>query len=333
MLFPCPVLSSLMPHKHNADHRHHIPKMAFKVQNWPAYEAGLRRRGSLTLWIDDAALGDWQTTGPGGQARYTDAAIQTSLTLRTAFKLALRQTEGLMASVLTLMGLTLSVPDHSTVSRRAETLPVIQPAHAPQGPLHVLIDSTGLQVYGAGQWLEAKHGAKSRRTWRKLHLAVDAASGMIVAQTLTDQDAGDPSQVGPLLDQIDAPIGRVMADGAYDGTPTYQTIAAHGDEIEVVIPPRSTAVPSGEPGVPTQRDRHLAMIEEQGRMAWQAATGYGQRSLVETTMGRYKALIGPRLRARGFVAQQTEAAIGVAALNRMLAAGRPDSVRRQPVMA
>jgi hypothetical protein len=123
-------------------------------------------------------------TGPSGQARYRDAAIQTSLMLRTAFKLALRQTEGLMTSVLTLMGLTISAPDHSTVSRRAETLPVIQPASVPPGPLHVLIDSTGLQVYGAGQWLEAKHGAKSRRTWRKLHLAVDAASGMIVAQTL-----------------------------------------------------------------------------------------------------------------------------------------------------
>ena len=167
----------------------------------------------------------WQTIGPGGQARYTDAAIQTSLMLRTAFKLALRQTEGLMTSVLTLMGLTISAPDHTTVSRRAATLPVIQPASVPHGPLHVLIDSTGLQVYGAGQWLEAKHGAKSRRTWRKLHLAVDAASGMIVAQTLTDQDADDPSQVGPLLDQIDDPIVRVTADGAYDGAPTYQTIA------------------------------------------------------------------------------------------------------------
>jgi len=322
-----------MPHKHNADRRRHIPKMSFKVRNWPAYEAGLRRRGSVTLWIEDAALGDWQSTGPGGQARYTDAAIQTSLMLRMAFKLALRQTEGLMTSVLTLMGLTLSAPDHSTVSRRAVALPGIQPAQMPPGPLHVLIDSTGLQVYGAGQWLEAKHGAKSHRTWRKLHLAVDAANGMILAQTLTDHDADDPSQVGPLLDQVDDPIVQVTADGAYDGAPTYQTIAAHGDEIEVVIPPRSTAVPSGEPGPPTQRDRHLAMIAEQGRLAWQAKTGYGQRSLVETTMGRYKALIGPRLRARGFTAQQTEAAISVAVLNRMLAAGRPDSVRRQPVIA
>src|ERR1700723_4779407 len=277
-----------MPHKHNAAGRHHIPKMSFKVQNWPAYEAGLRRRGSLTLWIEDAALEGWQTIGPSGQARYWAAAIQTSLMLRTAFKLALRQTEGLMISVLTLMGLTLWAPDHTMVSRPAVTLPVIQPAQVPHGPLHVLIDSTGLQVYGAGQWLEAKHGAKSRRTWRKLHLAVDAANGMIVAQTLTDQDADDPSQVGPLLDQIDDPIIQVTADGAYDGAPTYQTIAAHGDEIEVVIPPRATAVPSGELEKPTQRDRHLAIIAEQGRLAWQATTGSGRRSLVKTTMGRYK---------------------------------------------
>jgi hypothetical protein len=323
-----------MPHKHNADRRHHIPKMSFKVRNWPVYEAGLRRRSSLTLWIEDAALECWQTIGPSGQARYTDAAIQTSLMLRAAFKLALRQIEGLMTSVLSLMGLTISAPDHTTVSRRAVTLPVIQATSVPHGPLHVLIDSTGLQVYGAGQWLEAKHGAKSRRKWRKLHLAVDAANGMIVAQTLTDQDADDPSQVRPLLDQIDDPIIQVTADGAYDGAPTYQTIAAHGgDGIEVVIPPRSTAVPSSEPGPPTQRDRHLAMIAEQGRLAWQATTGYSRRSLVETTMGRYKALIGPRLRARGFAAQQSEAATGVAVLNRMLATGCPDSVRRQTVIA
>jgi hypothetical protein len=253
--------------------------------------------------------------------------------VRTAFKLAFRQTEGLMASVITLMDLTLSAPDHTTMSRRAETSPVIEPDSAPHGPLHLLIDSTGLKVYGAGQWLEAKHGAKSRRKWRKLHLAVDADNGMIVAHTLTDQDIDDPSQVAPLLDQIENRIARVTADGAYDGGPTYATIAAHGDDIEVVIPPRSTAVPGGEQGPLAQRDRHLEMITEQGRLAWQKATDYGQRSLVETTMGRYKALIGPRLRARGFETQRTEAAIGVAVLNRMLAAGRPDSVRRIRVIA
>ncbi len=156
---------------------------------------------------------------------------------------------------------------------------------------------------------------------------------MIVAQTLRDQDVDDPSQVAPQLDQIDDPIGRVTADGAYDGAPTYQTVAAYGVGIAVVIPPRSTAVPSGDPGLPTQRDRHLAMITEQGRLSWQIATAYGQRSLVETTMGRYKALIGPRLRACGFPAQQTEAAIGTTVLNRMLAAGRPNSIRVQRVIA
>ena len=187
-------------------------------------------------------LADHWAERPGS---VSDAAIQTSLMLRTAFKLALRQTEGLMTSVLTLMELTISAPDHSHGQPSCgKTLPVIQPALGAARPLHVLIDSTGLQVYGAGQWLEAKHGAKSRRKWRKLHLAVDAASGMIVAQTLTDQDADDPSQVRPLLDQIDGPIARVTADGAYDGDPTYKTIATHSDDIEVVIPPRSTTAPN-----------------------------------------------------------------------------------------
>ena len=236
--------------------------MRFKVQNWPACEAGLRHRGSLTLWIEDAALDSWQTTGPSGQARYRDAAIQTSLMLRTAFKLVLRQTEGLMTSVLTLMGLAISAPDHSTVSRRAEALPVIQPASVPSGPLHVLIDSTGLEVFGAGQWLEAKHGVKSRRKWRKLYLAVDAGTGTIVEQTLTDQGTDDPSQVAPLLDQIDRRIAWVTAGGAYDGDPTYQTVAARGHEIKVVIPPRSTAVSSSEVAAPAQPDRHLEVFIE-----------------------------------------------------------------------
>jgi hypothetical protein len=253
-----------MPHKHNDDRGHHIRKIAFKVRNWPEYEAGLRRRGSLTLWIEDAALERWQTVGPGGEARYSDAAIQTTLMVRAAFRLAFRQTEGLMASVITLMALPLSAPDHTTMSRRGAGLTVIQPATVPHGPLHLLIDNTGLKVYGAGQGLEAKHGAKSRRKWRKLHLAVDAETGTIVAQTLTDQDDDDPSQVAPLLDQIVVPIARVTADGAYDGAPTYATIAAHGDDIEVVIPPRSTATPGGEPGPLAQRDRHVEMIAEQG---------------------------------------------------------------------
>ena len=138
-----------MPNKHNTDRRHHIPKMSFKVQNWPEYEAVLRRRGSLTLWIEEDALGQWQSIGPNGQARYRGIAIQTCLMLRAAFKMAFRQTEGLMESVLTLMKLPISVPDHTTVSRRAVGLTLRK--SVPKGPLHVLIDNTGLEVFGAGR--------------------------------------------------------------------------------------------------------------------------------------------------------------------------------------
>jgi transposase len=197
----------------------------------------------------------------------------------------------------------------------------------------VLINSTGLQVFGAGQWLEEKHGAKSRRTWRKLRLAVDADTCMIVAQVLTDQHTDDPSQVGQLLDQIEEEIDKVMANGAYDGAPTNQTIAQYGEDITVVIPPRNSAVPTAKSLSPSQRDHHLNKITTEGRLAWQKATGYGQRALVETTIGRYKSIIGARLSARRFEAQQAEAAIGVAVLNRMLAAGRPNSVRSQKVPA
>ena len=223
------------------------------------------------------------------------------------------------------MKLAISAPDHTTVNRRAVGLALRKAVH--KGPLHVLIDSTGLVVFGAGPWLEAKHDAKSRRTWVELHLAVEADGGMIVAQEFTDQHIDDPTQVGPLLDQVEEEIGIVTADGACDGTPIYQAIAQYGDNIEVVIPPRSTRVPSTGSSPQSQRDCHLDMITTQSRLAWQSAAGYGPIALVETPMRRYKTLIGPRLRARGFEAQRTEAAIGVQVLNQMLSTGHSNSVR------
>ncbi len=153
-----------MPNKHNTDRRHHIPKMKFKMQNWLEYDVGLRRSSSQTLWIEDTALGQWQSVGPGGQARYQGITIETCSMLRAAIKMARRQTEGLLASVLTLMNLTVSGSDHTTVSRRSAGLAIMKSAAAPNGPLHVLVDNIGLGVFGAGQWLVAKHGAKSRRT-------------------------------------------------------------------------------------------------------------------------------------------------------------------------
>jgi transposase len=255
--------------------------------------------------------------------------------LRMAFHLALRQTEGLMGSILGLLDVPLSTPDHSTLSRRARTMESLSKGCVlPDGPIHLLIDSTGLKVFGAGEWLQEKHGAKARRTWRKLHLAVDADSGMIMASTLTGNDVGDPSQVAPLLDQIEATIASVTADGAYDGMPTYDVVASHGEDVRVIIPPHVTAVLSVEAEHnPSQRDLHILSIAARGRLGWQEETDYGQRALVETAMGRYKAIIGPCLRARSFSGQKAEAAVGLAVLNRMLDAGRPDSVRRLNIAA
>ena len=252
-----------MPFKHNASRRHHIEKTKFRVTNWPEYEAGLRRRGSLTLWLTPDALSGWQAPRRktrGGQHRYSDLAIETTLTLGLVFGLRLRQAEGLLESVLQLMGLALAVPDHATLSRRARTWQSLNERRdrpgLPAGPVHVLVDSTGLQVYGAGQWLEEKHGARSRRGWRKLHLALDTDSGEIIAHILTDQDTGDVSQVAPLLDQTDGPIGQFTADGAYDGRPTYDTVINHSAAAAIVIPPRANAVEPIDDTSPSQRDQH-----------------------------------------------------------------------------
>ena len=202
------------------------------------------------------------------------------------------------------------------------------------GPIHLLIDSTRLKVFGAGEWLQENHGVKARRTWKKLHMAVDADSGMIMASTLTGNDVGDPSQVAPLLDQIEAKIASVTADGAYDGKPTYDVVTGQGEDIRVIIPPHVTAVLSEDAGQnPPQRDMHILSIATHGRLGWQKETDYGHRALVETTMGRFKAISGPCLRARSVPGRQTEAAVGVAVLNRMFDAGRPDSVRRLKIAA
>jgi hypothetical protein len=277
-----------MPHKYNADRRHRIPKARYKVTNWPAYEAGLRQRGSLTIWLSEEAVAAWQAaprTTPGGQARYSNLAIETSLILRTVFHQPLRQTEGLVGSLLELMGLDLPVPDHSTLSRRSRTLALAPQAQSASEPVHLLVDSTGVKLSGPGEWLVEKHGSQRRRAWRKLHLGVDANTGTIVASTLTSREVDDAAELGPLLDQIDDPLAAVIADGAYDQDRVYNAVAEHSPEAAVVVPPRSTAVLSVSAETdPTQRDRHIQVIAEQGRMGWQRASGYNARAGAEGTM-------------------------------------------------
>jgi hypothetical protein len=214
-----------VPFKANAACRHHIPRQRHRVTNWPAYDAALRGRGSLTVWFTDEAVAAWRAeprTTPGGQPHYSALAITTALTLRTVFRLALRQTEGLIGSVLRLLGLDLPVPDHSTLSRRAETLAVPRPRSGSE-PVHLLVDSTGLRLCGPGEWLTEKHGGRGRRSWRKLHLGVDADTGRIVASTLTDKEVDDGSRVGPLLDQIDGTVASPRSPAMVRSTATTST--------------------------------------------------------------------------------------------------------------
>src|SRR5437763_840981 len=328
----------IVPFKLNQDRRHHIPRQQRKVTNWPAYDASLRQRGSLTIWFSDEAITSWRAeprTTRGGQPWYSELAILTALTLRAVFRLAYRQTEGLIGSLMRLLGLDLPVPDHTTLSRRAETLEVPRPRSGSRSdygreaaPVHLLVDSTGLKLCGPGEWLIEKHGTKTRRAWRKLHLGVDANTSQIVASTLTTHDVDDGSQVGPLLDQVAEPVVSFTGDGAYDQDGVYASVAERHPEAEVIVPPRATAVPSQTAeSEPTPRDRHLQHIADHGHMAWQTASGYTKRAKAEAAIARWKQVIGDRLRAQTEERRATEVDVAVYVLNRMQDLGRPKYVR------
>jgi len=321
-----------LPFKLNQHRRRHIPKQKHKVMNWRTYDASLRQRGSLTIWFTDEAIQAWRAaprTTPGGQRWYSPLAILTTLTLRAVFRLALRPTEGLIGSVIGLLGLTLAVPDHTTLCRRAETLEVPRPRPRRDGePMHLLVDSTGLKLYGAGEWLLEKHGARARRSWRKLHIGVDAGTGQIVAAALTGKEVDDGAEVGPLLDQVEASVASFTADGAYDQEGVSAAVAERYPEAAIIVPPRSTAAPSETAETaPTQRDHHLQFITEHGRAAWHTASGYTRRACAEAAIGRFKQVIGDGLRSRTDRHRATEVGVAVHALNRMLELGRPISVR------
>lgn len=317
-----------MPYKFNESRRHRIPKARDRVTNWPEYDAALVRRGSVTVWFSDDAVAAWHAPATGERGAppiYSAIAIETGLALRLVFHQPLRQTEGMLRSIAGVLGVNIAIPDHTTPSRRGGGLTILPNRINRDEPLHLLIDSTGLKIYGEGEWLDQKHGIRSRRRWRKLHLGVDADTHEIVAVELTPEDVGDVSEVPERLDQIDADLASMTADGAYDGESVYNAVAERHPEVAVIIPPRATAVQSGI--TTTQRDRHLAAIAKPGRIGWQRSSGYNRRSLVETAVYRYKTIIGRRLHARTLPNQRTEAKIGCNVLNRMTRLGMPVSVR------
>ena len=314
-------------------------KAVYRVKNWSSYNRALVARGSLTVWLDDSLWKRWYAQGPcqrGAQFVYSDRTIEWMLTMRVLLRLPLRQTQGFIQSLLGLMGLALAVPDYSTLSRRQGPLAVVLPKKRPHEPMHLVVDSTGLKVYGEGEWKARQHGWTKRRTWRKLHVGVNEATGEVVAQTLTSHSSDDASQVAPLLTQVDEAVGMVGGDGAYDKQKVFDALATptSGCPIRPLIALRKDAKiqQHGTCKAPAlARDEILRAIRRKGRKAWKQESGYHRRSLAETHLYRYKQLIGDKLKARSFANQQVESRLGCAILNRMIHLGKPESYRVEKI--
>jgi uncharacterized protein (DUF4415 family) len=307
------------------------PKMKYHIRNWAMYNESLKKRGSITLWISADVLQAWKATPGavrprGGQKRYSDGAIECLLMVKGVYHLAYRQTEGFAGSLSKLLGVALPIPDYSTLNRRAQTLKVKLPT-SDKGPIHAVLDSTGLKVDGEGEWKVRQHGYSKRRTWRKLHLSVDEATGEIEAELLTGAGVDDAEAADGLLKQTQAEIEQLSGDGAYDKEKVYKAAAAKGVR-KITIPPRRDAVLWEENGSePHPRNESLRHIWECGRKEWKEESGYHRRSLAETAMFRFKTIFGDHLNAREAKRQQTEARVKCAALNRMTRLGMPDSCR------
>jgi len=305
-------------------------KPVYRIRNWSQYNDALVRRGSLTLWVDQNTLLAWRYQGPpqqGAQFQYSDLAIECLLTLRAVYHLPLRATEGFAGSLFELMGVDLPVPDYSTLCRRAGTVRITLPKKA-TGPLHLILDSTGLKVYGEGEWKVRQHGYAKRRTWLKLHLAVDPETHEIQAAVVSEPGVTDEEAVPALLDQVEGPVSGAGADGAYDRRTVYDELARRG--ARAVIPPRRDAKiqrHGNTAGPRLARDENLRRIRRIGRKAWKRESGYHRRSLGETAMFRLKTMFGPGVSSRKDGQRATEVGIRCRAMNIMTHQGMPVTVR------
>jgi hypothetical protein len=309
-------------HPKRSQYKH--TKKPYKIGNWAAYDAGLRSRGDLTLWFSEDAIQGWRASGrrkPGGQKLYTNMAIETALTVRAVFHLPLRQVEGFLRSVAAGLGLELPIPDHRTLSRRGRALGKIAlgPRHG-KGPVHILIDSTGLRVHVGGSRVPPRN-----RAWRKLHWAVDRDSGEILAAELSSRKAHDSTRVPKLLKQLDLRVASACADGAYDTDAVYEALReqGRGGRVRILIPPpRNARVRSH---APPERNRNVRALTRLGRRAWYRVSGASARARVENVFHRYKAVLGREMRSRTLASQRVEARIGAKILNRMAQLGMPES--------
>lgn len=307
-------------------------KEKYRISNWKSYNRSLINRGDITVWFDEESLKNWhQTKVSGKNGRpfiYANQAILCLLTIKSLLNLSLRATQGFVMSLIKMLGISgINIPNYTTLSRRQKDIYVPQ-SKTVKGPVHLIFDSTGLKVFGDGEWKVRQHGISKRRTWRKLHLAIDEKSGQILSSALSTNDISDGEMLSDLLAQIKNPIKQASGDGAYDTHKNYQHLEKLG--AKVTIPPKEGAVFSGTGflrPILTARNRNIAVIKILGKKRWKNLSGYHRRSLAETAMMRFKTIFGPNVKARKFDNQASEVFIKCNILNKMLQLGKPISYK------
>lgn len=306
------------------------PKTLYRVKNWSEYEKSLVERGSITFWLSDNFEQAWLYTGKkqrGSQFDYSDKAIEIMLTIKEVFHLTNRGVEGFVRSLFRMMEIHLGVPDHSTLSKRGKVLKVNLPKKS-SSRLNIVLDSTGLKIYGEGEWKVRKHGYSKRRIWRKLHLGDNPDTGEILAVVLTENSVSDDAVAKELLKQIEETLLSCAGDGAYDKRKVYEALNEHSPDVDILIPPRKNAhiwQHGNSKEERHKRDENLRHIRQHGRKAWKEESGYHIRSLAETIMFRLKTIFGDKLSARLLETQTTQALIRCLALNKMTHLGMPES--------
>ena len=305
------------------------------IRNWSAYNQALINRGNLTIWIEDTPkkwMSSTQTGKKGCPKTYSDDAILLALVLRSMYHLPLRALEGFITSLFQMMHSTLPVPCYTQICRRAAHLDKSLPRLSSKTPTDVVFDSTGVKVYGEGEWKVRQHGKGKRRIWKKVHLAICPQSHEIIMSELTESTATDGKVCEKMIPHLPESVKNVLADGAYDQGGVYQEL--HKKDIKSIIPPRKNSKPKNLDEAPWYKDRNEALQEistndnqAEGRKAWKQSSGYHTRSLVETAMFRFKCIFGGNFRSRETRRQKAELFAKSIAMNKMTQLGMPQRER------
>lgn len=315
-----------------------MDKKSYRTRNWKDYNKALVQRGSITFWFSPSCIDEWQNTDKTGKRgrpqKYNDAAIHCGLMFKALFKLTFRATMGFIKSLMAMLKLNLDVPDYTLLCKRQKDISTVLPnSGKPSGKLNIVVDSTGLKVYGEGEWKVRQHGWVKHRLWRKLHLAVNSRTHEIEAFELTDLGIQDCEGLSMLIDKIQSPIESCKGDGAYDSFSCYEK--AEDRDFKLIAPPARNAVTSDEnrkskkkasANAVKKRDDAVIRVREVGRKKWKVESEYHRRSLAETAMFRIKRLLGNRLSTKKFENQKIEIGIWCQILNKMTILGMPKTI-------